>query len=153
LASLCQQPSKKRYAASARLYGDAFATEPKLLADPNTWHRYNAACVAALAAAGQGEDARLLPAKSVSMFRRWALGWLRDDLTAYAELSRQNKPALKQFVQQRMVHWKGDSDLVSVRDALGRLPENERDAWRALWRDVDELLTRVSKKDEPTKGR
>jgi hypothetical protein len=44
--------------------------------------------------------------------------------------------------------------LASVRDtqALKRLPENERHAWRALWRDVDELLTRVTKKDEPTKG-
>jgi hypothetical protein len=34
-----------------------------------------------------------------------------------------------------------------------RLPENERVAWQALWRDVDELLTRVSKKDKPNKGR
>jgi hypothetical protein len=44
--------------------------------------------------------------------------------------------------------------LASVRDALAldRLPENERSAWRALWRDVDKLLSRVAKKDEPTKG-
>jgi hypothetical protein len=155
LASMCQQPYKKRYAASARLYDDAFTAEPKLAAYLSQQHRYNAACSAALAAAGQGEDARLLPDKSVSMFRGWALAWLRDDLTAYAKLVGQNNPAVKQFIQQRLVHWKHDSDLVSVRDelTLERLPENERDAWQALWRDVDELLKRVAKKNEPTKGR
>jgi serine/threonine-protein kinase len=149
LASMCQQPFKKRYAASARLYADAFTGEPKLAADLNQEHRYSAACSAALAAAEQGEDARLLPDKVASMFRRRALGWLRDDLTAYAGLARQNNPAMKQTIQQRLAHWKLDSDLASVRDAqaLERLPENERAAWQALWRDVDELLKRVAKKD------
>ena len=85
------------------------------------------------------------------MFRHWALGWLRDDLTAYAKLADQNNPAVKQAVQQRLAHWRQDPDLASVRDpqALDRLPENERAAWRALWRDVDEL----AKKAEPTQGR
>jgi serine/threonine-protein kinase len=154
LASLCQEPYKKCHATSARLYADAFAAEPKLSNDLNAHHRYNAACSAALAAAGRGEYARLLPDKVAAMFRGWALAWLRDDLTAYAKLAGQNNPAMKQFIQQRLVHWKGDSDLVSVRDgqALDLLAENERDAWRALWRDMDELLKRVSKKDEPTKG-
>jgi hypothetical protein len=46
-------------------------------------------------------------------------------------------------------------DLVSVRDhpALDRLAEAERAAWRALWRDVDDLAKRLAKKDEPTKER
>ncbi|MHB1426482.1 MAG: tetratricopeptide repeat protein, partial [Gemmataceae bacterium] len=81
LAWMCRQSYQKRYAASARLYAGAFSSEPKLAADLDAWHRYSAACSAALAAAGQGEDARLLPDKTVAMFRRWALGWLRDDLT------------------------------------------------------------------------
>jgi hypothetical protein len=35
-------------------------------------------------------------------------------------------------------HRRSDPDLASVRDpqALERLPENERDAWQALWLDV-----------------
>jgi tetratricopeptide (TPR) repeat protein len=41
LAQMCQQ-HKKRYAAAARLYADAFAAEPKLAADLNRQHRYNA---------------------------------------------------------------------------------------------------------------
>src|SRR5262249_5087763 len=57
LAGMGQQPHQKRYVASARLYAEAFAAEPKLAADLNQQHRYNAACSATLAAAGQGEDA------------------------------------------------------------------------------------------------
>src|SRR5581483_10643980 len=141
LASLCQQPFKKRFASSARLYAEAFTAEPKLAADLGRQHRYQAAGSAALAAAGQGEDARLLPDKVVGMFRHWALGWLRDDLTAYTQLAQQNNPALKQAIRQRLAHWRADADLASVRDpkALDALAEDERAAWQALWRDVDEL--------------
>jgi tetratricopeptide (TPR) repeat protein len=150
LAQMCQQ-HKRRHVAAGRLYADAFAAEPKLAADQDQQYRYHAACSAALAAAGEGEDARGLPDKVVTMFRHWALGWLRDDLTAYANLDGQNHPAVKQPIQQRLTHWKRDADLASVRDpqALDRLPEDERAAWRALWRDVDKLTKRA----EPTRGR
>jgi lipoprotein NlpI len=154
LAQMCQE-YKKRYVASARLYADAFAAEPKLAADLDAQHRYSAACSAALAAAGKGEDARLLPDKVVCMFRHWALVWLRADLTTYAKLAEQNNPAVKQAVQQRLVHWRRDLDLASVRtpQALDLLADNERAACQALWRDVEELLSRLAKKAEPTQGR
>jgi hypothetical protein len=149
LGSLCQQPCKRRYASSARFYAEAFAAEPKLATDLGRQHRYNAACSAALAAAGQGEDARLLPDKVVAMFRHWTLGWLRDDLAAYAQDAQQNNPALKQTIQRRLAHWRNDPDLASVRDpkALDRLAEDERAAWRALWRDVGDLAARLTKAD------
>jgi hypothetical protein len=87
------------------------------------------------------------------MFRRWALGWLRNDLTAYTKLAQQNNPAAEQLIQQRLTHWRRDPDLESVRDpaALDRLPDNERAAWQALWRDVDELAKRVAKTDTAKK--
>src|SRR5262249_46303869 len=47
---------KRRYVAAARLWADALAADPKLAADPQAQHRYNAACSAARAAAGEGED-------------------------------------------------------------------------------------------------
>ncbi len=148
LAQMCQY--KKRYVAAARLYADAFTAEPKLADDLNQQHRYNAACSAALAAAGQGEDARLLPDKVVTMFRRWALGWLRDHLTANAKLAEQNNSAENKAIQQRLAHWHRDPDLASVRDAaaLDRLAANERAAWQALWRDVDALAKRVANNDK-----
>jgi hypothetical protein len=79
------------------------------------------------------------------MFRRWALRWLRDDLTAYAKLAEQNNAALKQEIQRRLTHWKRDPDLDPVRAAqsLDRLPEHERAAWQALWRDADALEKRL----------
>jgi Flp pilus assembly protein TadD len=149
MAQLCQQPYQKRYATSARLYADAFVAELKIAANLDQQHRYNAACSAALAAAGQGHDARLLPDKVVSLFRRWALGWLRDDLTAYAQLAQQKNPTLRQTIQKRLIHWRRDPDLAAVRDsaALNRLSEQECAAWQALWHDVDELSKRLGKKD------
>ena len=36
---------------------------------------------------------------------------------------------------------------------LDRLPKNERAAWQALWRDVDELPKRLVEKNAPIKGR
>jgi Tfp pilus assembly protein PilF len=148
MARMCQE-HKKCYAASARLYADAFATEPRLAGDLNRQLRYNAARSAALAAAGQGADARRLPDRALSMFRRWALAWMRDDLKAYTRLTGQNNAAVKQAVRQRLRHWQTDTDLASVRDrpALDRLPENERAAWQALWRDVEQLAKRLAKKD------
>jgi tetratricopeptide (TPR) repeat protein len=153
LAQVCQE-FKKRHVAAARLYADVFAAEPKLAADLDAQHRYNAACSAALAAAGHGEDAHLLPDKVVVMFRSWALGWLRDDLTAYAKLAGQNNSAIKQTIQQGLTHWRSDPDLASLRDpqSLNRLPDNERAAWQELWRDVDQLAKRAAKQNEPTQG-
>jgi tetratricopeptide (TPR) repeat protein len=153
VATMCQQ-YKKRYATSARLYSEAFAASPKLAADLNLQHRFNAACSAALAAAGQGEDARLLPDRVVVMFRRWALGWLRDDLTAYSNLAGQDNLALKRAIQQRLTAWQSDPDLASVREsqALDRLPENERADWQALWRDVAALLQHTRQGSEGAGG-
>ncbi len=39
-------------------------------------------------------------------------------------------------------HWKVHLDLEGVRDArqLERLPQDEQEAWQALWREVDEVL-------------
>jgi Flp pilus assembly protein TadD len=154
LARLCAKYKKLNIFAT-HLFGDAFAADPQLAADWMQWHRYNAACSAALAAAGQGNDAQALPEKTVAQVRRQALRWLRDDLAAYAKVAEQNHPDQKQIIQQRLAHWRGDPDFASVRgpQALERLPENERADWQSLWRDVDELLTRAAKKDEPTQGR
>jgi serine/threonine-protein kinase len=150
LASMCQQPDKKRFAAAARLYADAFAAEPKLPADLNRQLRYNGARSAALAAAGQGEDARRLPDKVAAMFRRWALGWLRDDLQAYARYARQNNPRRSQAIGEMLAQWRRDPDLASVRDpqSLDRLPVDERSGWESLWRDVDRLADRVASKSD-----
>jgi tetratricopeptide (TPR) repeat protein len=138
---------KKRHAAAARFYAEAFATEPRLAADLRQQHRYSAACSAALASCGRGEDAKELPDKVRLMLRRQALTWLRDELTAYAKLAERPDAAAREFVRQQLAHWQQDTDLASVRDkaALDKLPGEERQQWRRLW---DESATLFKKFDE-----
>jgi tetratricopeptide (TPR) repeat protein len=147
LAQLCWQ-YKHWHTAAVRFYAEAFVADPKLADDLRQLHRCNAACSAALAAAGQAEDAKNLPDKVQLMLRRQALRWLRADLALYAKLAERDDPTARRAVRQGLEHWLEDTDLISVRDkaALERLPDGERDAWRQLWADVEALLQRVSEK-------
>ena len=76
---------KRRHVAAARLYADAFTADPKLADDLKAGHRYNAACSAALAAAGQGTDADKLDDQEHRRLRQQALAWLRADLEQWAK--------------------------------------------------------------------
>jgi hypothetical protein len=136
---------RRLHAAAAWFYAGAFAADPKLTTDLRRQHRYNAACSAALAAAGQGEDARNLPDKARLMLRRQALGWLCADLALYVQLAQRDEPAAKQAVRQALTRWQQDADLAAVRDkaALDLLPDDERQPWRRLWDDVAALLAGV----------
>jgi serine/threonine-protein kinase len=145
LALFCQLPCKRQHAHAARLYADAFAADPKLAADLQRQQRYNAACSAALAADGKGEDAQHLADKVRLMLRRQALGWLRDDLTAWSEYLGKGAQQAPAAVEQTLQHWQTDPDLASVRDKgeLAKLPIAERDAWAKLWADVETLRNRA----------
>jgi hypothetical protein len=107
-------------------------------------NRYNAACAAALAGCGQGEDARHLPDKEHAHWRRQALTWLRADLARRAE-QLDARPQERAEAQRALAYWQQEPNFAGVRDAaaLGRLPEGERQAWRALWQDVEALLTKA----------
>jgi serine/threonine-protein kinase len=150
LAQMCYDT--RRYAAAARLWAEALAADPKLADDRRAQHRYNAACAAALGAAGQGRDEPWPDESSRARLRAQALGWLRAELAIWSKLSATaGKPnALgrllgavdRDTIRATLKHWRVDPDLAGVRDALAlvKLPAAERDAWRALWVDVDALL-------------
>jgi hypothetical protein len=135
LADLCQR-YKKRYAAAARFYAEAFASG----ATRSSQRAYNAGCAAILAAAGQGEDAAKLDAKEKTRLRQQALAWLRDALTIYGKLL--EEPERRDEVRQKLQHWQKDPDLASVhgKEALSKLPDAERQAWQQLWADVEKVL-------------
>src|SRR5262249_1482221 len=122
LAAVCQ--GKKLHATAARMYADAFAGDPTLADNLNNGHRSDAACSAALAAAGQGEDTANLDEKEKAGLRRQALDWLRADLAAGMTLTENGPPTARRFVQQRAKGWQQDSDLAGIRDvaALAKLP-------------------------------
>jgi serine/threonine protein kinase/tetratricopeptide (TPR) repeat protein len=145
LAWLCQRPYKQLDAAAARLFGEAFAAEPKRADDLRAGHRYNAACAAARAGCGQSKDAAGLGEQERARLRRQALDWLRADLAAWGErLDGQTDPA-PAAVLRKMAHWQQDTDFAGVRgaEALAGLPEAERRPWRQLWADVEALLQRA----------
>jgi serine/threonine-protein kinase len=149
LARICLA-YKKRSAAATRFYADAFAAEPKLADDLDAQHRCNAACAAALAGCGQGEDAAKLDDQERTRLRRQALDWLRADLAQYAAMVDKGPAPARATVQQQMAHWQQDPDFAGVRgDALAKLPEAERPPWQKLWAEVEALRQRAAKATEP----
>jgi hypothetical protein len=133
------------WAGSARLYAAAFALDAKLADDVAKWHRYDAACQAALAGTGQGSDADKLDAAERARLRKQAAEWPRADLAHWAKLAASAKPADRNLVRQRMKHWQEDTDLAGVRDAKGleKLAAEEREAWQKLWDDVADVLRKA----------
>jgi tetratricopeptide (TPR) repeat protein len=147
LAKLCQK-YKKLYFGAARFYIDAFAADPKLAHDLRTQSRYNAACAAALAGCGQGEDATELDEKERAWLRQQALDWLQADLTAWGQLLDREKDKACATLRQTLQHWQQDTDFAGLRgDALARLPQAEQQPWQKLWADVEQTLRKVTTKD------
>jgi tetratricopeptide (TPR) repeat protein len=141
LAWMCQLPCKALYAAAARFFGEAFADDPKLAEDVRAAHRYNAACAAALAGCGQGQDAGRLSGKERAGLRRQALDWLRADLQAWQSLLEKGPHTNCPVVVRQLAHWLEDTDFNGVRGekALAGLPEAERADWQKLWQEVEAL--------------
>jgi serine/threonine-protein kinase len=138
---LCQYT--RRFAAAARLYADAFASQPQLVAELRARHRYDAACFAARAGCGQGVDAAELTGAERLRWRRQALTWLRDELAAW-ERQLPAGAAAREGVVLVLRHWQANPDLSGLREPplLARLPAEERGACERLWADVAVLLRR-----------
>ncbi|HKB38818.1 MAG TPA: hypothetical protein VKD72_20410, partial [Gemmataceae bacterium] len=118
------------------------------LADDLEWeHRHNAACCAALAAAGQGEDADKLDDKEQMRLRKQALDWLRADLALRTRQLESDRPADHAAVLQALRYWQADADLGVLRDkaALAKLPVEEQKAFAQLWADVAATLKKAEK--------
>jgi hypothetical protein len=140
--TICQ--AKQFHFAAARLSADALSADPRLADDLQKGHRYNAACSAALAAAGQGKDAVQPDAKERKRLRQRALDWLRADLAGYTNLW-ESDPTARSFVRNQMKHWQEDTDLAGLRSeaALAKLPAAERAPFTQLWADVAALLKKA----------
>jgi tetratricopeptide (TPR) repeat protein len=137
---------RRYYVAAAGFYDKAFTTEPKILGEGPSPDRYDAACAAALAGGGQGEDAKALAEPERARLRRQALDWLRADLAAWRQALDKQPDKVGPQVTKTMQHWQHDKDFAGVRgDSLTRLPEAERPDWRTLWEEVEALGKRAAK--------
>ncbi len=151
LADLCRR-YKKRHRDAAELYAKAFAAEPKRGEDLNEPHRYDGARAAAIAAASKGGDGNKLAAKEQARFRKLALDWLKQDLSAHATML----PTNPVEVEAAMQTWQRDADLAGLRDGkeLTELAADERAVCQELWVEVDRLAkqARASYKQTDHKG-
>jgi hypothetical protein len=147
LVDVCR--AKRLNHAATRLYADALAADAKLAGDLRAAHRYNAARAAALAAAGQGEDAAKLDDKEKGHLRKLALDWLRADLALRGKQLESGQLPNRTAAQSALRHWQLDSALAGLRDAaaLATLQPEERAAYEKLWADVAALLKKAG--EEP----
>ncbi len=141
----------KHTAAAARLYAAALTADPAAANDHRDGPRYNAACCAALAGCGQGEDAVKLPAADRDRWRAQALTWLRSDLAAWKKELTSSLPANRSLTQQALAHWLADADFNGVRPGPQRidLPAKERADWDAFWDEVRSTLAEARKPAPP----
>ena len=96
-----------------------------------------------MAGCGGGADGATLGEPERARWRRQAREWLRLDLAAGAKKLEAAGPADRAAVQKALARWREDRDLAGLRDAgaLERLPPAEREECRALWRDLEALLS------------
>jgi tetratricopeptide (TPR) repeat protein len=139
-----------RHAAAARLWTEVLAADPKLGDDRVKRHRYNAACAAALAGCGKSQDDPAPGEPARAALRRQALDWLEAERTAWARYLESGPAPARPAIIKSLQHWQRDPDLAGVRDgaALARLPDEEQQAWRSLWSDVENLL-KTAQGDRP----
>jgi serine/threonine-protein kinase len=142
-AQLCI--GKRLYAAAAQFFTDAFALKPELAEGTHTRYRYNAACAAALAGGGRGEDGAEQGDAERAHWRAQARQWLRADLDAWARQLKSSLAADRAQVQAALAWWREDPDLAGLRDpaALDKLPPAERQECSTLWSDQAALLQRA----------
>jgi Flp pilus assembly protein TadD len=145
LARLCR--GKQHFATSCRLWSDVLAAQPALAGNLRAHARYEAACSAALAARGGGEDKSPAEASDRERFLQQALDWLRADLTAYTNVFERGTLRDRAFLPGRLGQWQVDPALACLRDegALAALPEPQRRACRALFSDAEALRKRILK--------
>ncbi len=144
VAVLCRL--KRLYTDGTRFYARAFALDPVLADELMDYNRYNAACCAALGAAGREKAAASLDEGTRARLRRQALDWLRADLAVLAARVAGGTPATLTFIKFHLNYRRRDPDLAGIRDAeaLARLPAGERDACAKLWADVEALDKKIA---------
>jgi serine/threonine-protein kinase len=143
LAEWCLK-HKRLTATAVGYYASALLTQPSLSDDLEAGNRYHAACAAALAGCGTGEDVAGLDGEKRAALRKLALDWLTAEYDVCAERHRVGKPGDRTVVATAVRSWLKSEDLASVRDeqGLAKFPAEEGRAWQALWAKVTTLAAR-----------
>jgi tetratricopeptide (TPR) repeat protein len=139
LSAMCQ--ARGHPVTAARLAADALQSKSPLGDDMGFRRRFLAACAAAQAACGSGEEAAKLTDAERESWRGQALTWLDADLAVWSRRLEKAPAKERGEIASTLQRWQRDPALGGVRDeaALAKLPNEVRDAWRKLWQEVDVL--------------
>ncbi|MFO0957014.1 MAG: tetratricopeptide repeat protein [Isosphaeraceae bacterium] len=134
------------HAGAARLWAEAMEVDPQVAESRQPSYRYDAACAAALAAAGVGMDEPPTDEAERTRLRAQALDWLHAELSSWSLIA-ESRPQDRPAVVKALRHWQSDVDLSGVRDqaALESLSAAERPSWIALWERAAHLI-RIAEK-------
>jgi serine/threonine-protein kinase len=145
VAEWCLKHSR-RTARAVMVYASVLSTKP-LSANLIAAHRFDAACAAALAGCGVGEDVGRLDDYQRAELRKQAFDWLTAEYDAWAERHRAAKLNDCTLAATTLRTWSTRDELKEVRDAkaLAKLPTDEQRAWKALWEKVVSLAAKDPK--------
>jgi len=147
-ATVCA--AKKRFAAAARLFEEAFQAQPDLAADVLSYRRYDAAYAAAQAS-NSAEAQSPFSDKNPAHWRRKALEWLRADLTLLEEVGKTAQGRARAQKWLLLLQRSPEFAVLREKAALAKISAAEREDYRKLWADVDGMLVRMkaAAKDVP----
>jgi serine/threonine-protein kinase len=142
-AKLCA--SLQLYATSAALWEETLACRGERSEDPRTPDHYAAACAAALAGCGQGNDTPAPDDAGRERLRKKALAWLHTDLVDYSRMIESGAPHDRARARKRLGLWQISRALAGIRDqsALASLSARERRELEAFWSEVEIRRTEI----------
>lgn len=129
-------------AGAAKLYADALEADPNLPAIRGESPRWQAARNAARAGTSPTGDDPPPDDITKARLRRQALAWMRADLEAWTKQIAPDKPETRRRAADFLRRYQVAREMAGVREpeALKALPDDERAAWEAFWRDVAAFL-------------
>ena len=131
---------KKAYASQAKLWQRAFmAYSPPR--NPSAGYRFRAACAAAMAADGQGQDAGNLTADQKADLRKQVFQWLQTDVKEWTKRVEKGRPTFILASFKELSHLQTTTDLDGLREEknLVSFSQAERQEWKKLWAEVERL--------------
>ena len=136
---------KHHHATAARLWRQAFSTDPAMADDFPSQRRFRAACAAAMAGGPDDRDRSTLDETSRRDWLRQAGEWLAAELRAYDRMRTVGTLPDRAAIVRRLGRWQVAPALAGLRDASD--PAGTKDAQRNsqqnLWLDVAGLKERI----------
>ena len=143
-AQICY--SKGWYFRAYTLSRKALANNPALREDRRgSWHRYNAACYACLAASRSQKDPYPCKDSQEEQLIKQALIWLEADLSSWKLQLEQSTKKDSRAILKALYEWKSDYSLRCLRHPkeIQSYPAEMQTRCRTLWASVEELLNQT----------